>query len=545
MHNRRSLAVGFMCILVLGILPTHSHAQAAPPVSGEKVLGQPCNLLHDLVPVSETDPTAATPIKLTPLLAPEFVPGENTLDPKIKNRILNLGLPCQENVNFRGPEASKTALENLQRGFDFYSWLTFIALNSPADGRSIEQSNPDTRTKWESRNNFMHLLDVMIKDPVPGKNEPKWQNREIPKECVSKYKDKVKNINDMMVIEMIEETFNEPFKTGALIDQQGNYALFDILMNKQMFDYILDNKLYSKASQMESAGLKVDFPSGFNPEKGKIEGGDPGAVMIKVSWKVIESQKEKQKFHTVDALVLMPRHDEKVDKSEPPCLRKTLGLVGFHVGHKTVNRRQWIWTSFEHVDNVPEDKEIASGNLKPSYNFYKVNCGAACPLNQTPPHPWEPAYANELKFHDRSFRSQITRVVPLTDETKDMNKRFQSILKNTVWKNYMLLSTQWPSDFGCSVRGDPKVDVKVTPPSKQPTDFNKQPDMNCAATPTYLANSTLETYSQGLVPLASSSCMACHGNAVSHQRRSPSANPKEPDNFYNQSDFTFMLEKAR
>jgi hypothetical protein len=543
MHNRRSLAVGFMCILVLGILPTHSHAQATPPASGEKVLGQPCNLLHDRVPLSETDPTAAKPITLTPLLAPEFVPGKTTLDPKIKNRILNLGLPCQENVDVSGPDDSKTALENLQRGFDFYSWLTFIALNSPADGRSIEQSNPDTRTKWESRNNFMHLLDVMIKDPVPGKNEPKWQNREIPKECVSKYKDKIKNINDMMVIEMIEETFNEPFKTGALIDQQGNYALFDILMNKQMFDYIVENKLYSKTAQMENAGLKVDFPSGFNPEKGKIEGGDPGAVMIKVSWKVMESEKEKQKFHTVDALVLMPRHDEKVDKSEPPCLRKTLGLVGFHVGHKTVNRRQWIWTSFEHVDNVPEDEEIKSGKLKPSYNFYKVNCGGACPVNQTPPHPWGPTYANELKFHDRSFRSQITRVVPLTDETRDMNKRFQSILENTVWKNYMLLSTQWPSDFGCSRRGDPKE--KVIPASKQPTDFNKQPDMNCGATPTFLANSTLETYSQGQVPLASSSCMACHGNAVSHQRRSPSANPNDPDNFYNQSDFTFMLEKAR
>ena len=41
-----------------------------------------------------------------------------------------------------------------------------------------------------------------------------------------------------MVIEMIEESFNEPFKTGPLIDQQGNYAIFDILMNKSMFEYI-------------------------------------------------------------------------------------------------------------------------------------------------------------------------------------------------------------------------------------------------------------------------------------------------------------------
>ena len=42
-----------------------------------------------------------------------------------------------------------------------------------------------------------------------------------------------------MIVKMIEESFNEPFKTGPLIDQQGRYAIFDILMNRQMFDYIM------------------------------------------------------------------------------------------------------------------------------------------------------------------------------------------------------------------------------------------------------------------------------------------------------------------
>ena len=54
----------------------------------------------------------------------------------------------------------------------------------------------------------------------------------------------------MMVINMIEETFNQPFKTGPLIDQHGNYALFDILMNQKMFEYIKKNHLYSKVGQM-------------------------------------------------------------------------------------------------------------------------------------------------------------------------------------------------------------------------------------------------------------------------------------------------------
>jgi hypothetical protein len=535
MRERRWLwlinIIGFAA-LVIWVQSSSAQTSVPPTTTSNPVK---CNLLHDLVPANPADPTSIDSTKLT------------TLDPARKKFLLTSGLPCAETVSGSGP--AKSGLENRQRGFDFYSWLTFIALNSPAKGDSIDQSKSDTKTMWEDRNNFMHLLDVMVEDPEH--NTPRWGQRKVPQECRNKYQGLIKNIDDMMVIEMIEETFNEPFKTGPLIDQQGNYALFDILMNKNMFQFIVDNKFYSKKVQRENRTLKVDFLSGFNPDKGKTDGGDPGAMMIKVSWKVIESEKDKQRFHTVDALVLMPRHEDK-SEPPPPCLRKTLGLVGFHVGHKTVNRRQWIWTSFEHVANVPEDQEVASGNLTPPYNFYRKCAIAECPVNQTPPHPWDPTYANGLKFHDSTFKSQITRVVPLTDEAKEMNKQFQRILGDTVWKNYMLLSTQWPSDFECSTRGDPSVDVKVTPPNKQPTDFNKQFDMTCAPAPTYLANSTLETYSQGKSPLASSSCIACHGNAVSHQRRSADGKPGDVTpadvnfgSFYNQSDFTFMLEKAR
>ena len=94
----------------------------------------------------------------------------------------------------------------------------------------------------------------------------------------------------------------------------------------------------------------------------------------------------------------------------------------------------------------------------------------------------------------------------------------------------MLVSTQWPSDFNCATSKDPTHEV----------------DQTCAPAPTYLANTTLETYSQqgidGQIPLATSSCMACHGNAVSQQVRPPDM---KPEDFFNQSDFTFMLEKAR
>jgi hypothetical protein len=438
----------------------------------------------------------------------------------VTSALLATALPCAENVSGNGL-FKDDQLANFQRGFDFYSWLTFLALNAPADGSGIEKSKPDSKAKWEDAINFAPLLDVML----PGAAKPEWNKKTVPAECSAQY------TPGTMVIEMIEETFNQPFKTGALIDQQGNYALFDILMNKQMFDYVVLHGLYSKAVQMspEKATLKIDFPAGTNAGAP----GEVGAVMIKVSWKVLGPADDKAKFHNVDALVLMPRHE---GGPAPLCVRQTLGLIGYHIGHKTVGRLQWIWSSFEHVDNVPEQRDVEGGKATGRYSFYDPSCDPSkCPVNQTPPRPWDPVPGNGLKFHS-AFKSQITRTIPLTDQTKDLNKLFQTALKDTVWKNYMLLSTQWPSEFLCArgaTTGEP-------PPA---TDFEKQPDMTCAPAPTYLANSTLETYSQGSVPLASSSCMSCHGNAVSYQQRPPTAKPGEK--FFNQSDFTFMLEKAR
>ena len=56
--------------------------------------------------------------------------------------------------------------------------------------------------------------------------------------------------------------------------------------------------------------------------------------MLKVSWKILSpAEIQAKNFHMVDALVLMPPNSENVERS---CLHKTLGLIGFHAVHKTV-----------------------------------------------------------------------------------------------------------------------------------------------------------------------------------------------------------------
>jgi hypothetical protein len=226
-----------------------------------------------------------------------------------------------------------------------------------------------------------------------------------------------------------------------------------------------------------------------------------GAIMVKASWKVMGPHDDPSQFHTRTALVYTPPSDNP--KIEETCVKKTVGLVGMHIVHKTQSEPQWIWSTFEHAHNAPTQAEVNQNQLLAGYNFYKPGCPATkCPINQPPPRPWNP---NVLPF-PQGFTSQVIRLIELTSEVHELNKSFQSLLKGTVWENYILISTQWPTE------GTSKTDPTGAP------------------FPLFLANTTLETYSQGEVPQSSSSCMDCHGNAV--------------DTLGHASDFTFILQRA-
>jgi hypothetical protein len=480
MRNRHRLSIAAAGALSIGALASSACAQAPaaatdinPPVAN-------CNLTPDTVP-DPNDPN-------------------NRIATPIDQKLLTSGQPCHQVVSGRGLVSDP--LGNLQRGFDFYSWLTFIALNSPADGKTIGQgprTGGDAMTKWEALNNYRPLADVMLEKGA----KPTWGTRVVPDLC------KPMDDPNKIILQLGEAAWNQPFKTGPLIDQNGNYALFDILMNKPMFDFIDQNGLYSKQGQ-ERFDQDIVFPAGVNPNAANNTPGRMGAVMVKVSWRILDPDKDKAlagKFHTADALIYFP--GPPATKTGPACVEKTLGLIGFHVGHKTVFAPQWVWSSFEHVSNAPDEKQVADKDLHPPYSFYNPAC-TQCSSNHTPADPWDPPAS--LKFHSDD-RSQVvrTRILPdvVADEVAELNRGFHALLKGTVWENYLLLTTQWPSD------------------AKSKTDCNGAP------APTFLANTTLETYSQGVVPLASSSCMACHGNATTQHVPATA------------SDFTFILEKAQ
>jgi hypothetical protein len=425
---------------------------------------------------------AAAPIQAPPIDPPVTNCNTTKPDAAITPSLLTSGLPCTVTA------IPPFDLDNLQHAFDFNSWLTFLALNAPATGGSIGKDAP---TVWES---WAEVEDVFLPN---GKPPRPWGSPPIrPAVCPVGPR--------LPILRMVGKTPNvlstviQPFNTGPLIDQEGQYVHYEIAMNKPMFEYIVQNHLYSQDGQNKFAG-PTEFPQG-SITKGTTDG-TIGAIVIKAAWKVLDPQeKQSSRFHTARVLVYIPPQENP--KIREKCYVATVGLVGLHIVHRTQADPQWAWGTFEHVDNDPTQAEVNAGQLEPHYNFFNPTCHG-CTVNHQPPRPWNP---NIVPFPG-GYHSQIVRLTDLMDDAKKLNTSFQGILANTVWKNYMMISTQWP------------------------TDAQSKTDPNGVPAPTFLGNTTMETYIQGTVPQSSSSCMACHGNATDTTGR--------------HANFTYVLERAQ
>ena len=438
-----------------------------------------------MVMITPTTTTMAPPADPAIVLSPK-IPGDAQFGPLPPN-------PTNEQK-----------LLAIQGDFDIYSWNTFIALNWPpgpdgnGDPNKTIGQNGDNDTVWEHYRNVDNVF-------LPGGAKPTYNGpTSVPTQCKASYKPGMKIITQVGKTPTVLTAFSQPFNTGPLIDQDGNYTRYEILVNKPMFDYILQNTLYSKAGQKVFSGA-VKFPCG-------VLNGPEGAIMVKAAWRVINPA-DKNRFHTQTVLVYSPASQNPRDPAS--CSTKMMGLVGLHIGHKTTSASQWLWSTFEHVDNAPSEADVASGKLKAKYNYYDPKCPASkCPPNQVPPRPWNPTKVSA--FHSQVVRMNMFKGNEFAFESAaarnaDALKLLLGVSSSSVWQNYELISTMWPTNTGqCQATpGDPLG----TP------------------APNFLANTTLETYIQGMVPNVSSNCIECHNNAT--------MTTPVP------SDFTYVLQRAQ
>ena len=398
------------------------------------------------------------------------------------------------------------SLESLQGDFDQLSWQTFVAINWPAHANGLpdESKKPgqakDNNTVWETwrESSSIFLAGGIAPAPWGSSFEPPSS---LPQECKDLLRSGNRLLTQVGKTPGILTEATQPFNTGPLIDQNGRYAHFEILVNQSMFQTIFNQKLYSKKAQEEVKS--VVFECGDSKEA-KI-----GAIMVKAAWKHLSlSEIEGGRFHAVKAVIYTPPSQEPLIEEKWEVA--TVGLVGLHIVHKTKSSPQWIWSTFEQVDNCPTDGQ---GTPHTSYNFYNKNQPAAA-INTPPKRPWNP---NKIEPEDR--RPQIVRMLPIDAATQKLNASWQAKMREinpeSVWQYYELVSTQWPTQ--------PAKDCDVE--ASAPTNMSGTP------APQFLGNTTLESYIQGKVPNVSSSCIECHLNAVTTSSTF--------------SDFTYLLQRAQ
>ena len=404
--------------------------------------------------------------------------------------------------------ASVTSPEQARPWFDTFSWQSFIALNWPvtvnwphdASKRGDPQApnKPATfltapngvTTVWGSYKEAYELFSQNGNMPSP------WDSNDDPIALCSDLDTGSKKMvmvnKGGTVLDGLNEAFSFP-----LIDQNNNYAWTEVRYNQQNYDFVRGTKedpasqLYiitnlANAQNASSTGA-IDMPTSASPST-------PGAMMLKATWRQMTDKDDLKRYYVVDAYLY--------NTATESCDKQQMGLVGFHIAQKVQDFPQWIWSSFEQVDNVQLGQGAPEGST-PSFNNgtndpLTPDGFANRPQDKAP--PLQPRHLREPV--------QVSRInpIPTTPDgwsTVDLNKTYQKLLKGSVWEHYELVITQWPTDgdqFLIQNRG-----------GIYPQDSGQPFPVNGAV------NAVMETYFQTPTTAAGAggnSCMSCHYGAA-------------------------------
>ncbi|HEX3253848.1 MAG TPA: hypothetical protein VHS05_30715 [Pyrinomonadaceae bacterium] len=248
---------------------------------------------------------------------------------------------------------------------------------------------------------------------------------------------------------------------GPLVAQNKTYVSFLTAYNQTEFDQITSTKWY----------LRANLPTTLTFQNQSMD--------IKSAWMDMKDAKNPQRYYTRTAWVM--------DPATGKCSQKTVGLVGLHIVQKTGTRPQWIWSTFEQVDNVPPTPAGGPGT-------FAFNNGDGPPMPAKNPYSVNPLPIPVPSPYNVTRTMPISTLVPVPGlpSTVQTNANYQQALKNagSVFQFYQLVMTQWPTPGS-------------TPGNSGAPKFTF-PGLGAA---TSFANTTMETFDQASI---GTGCMACH-----------------------------------
>lgn len=421
---------------------------------------------------------------------------------------------------------------------DCSAWQAFIALNWKAD--PAKPGYPDPSAPWASFG-------------TPGDTSPTvWESyleasavfgRTLKGQWQAK-RPAVKLLSRTSKFGAIDLTSIDQAGSGHhwLTSQRGDITYYEVMMNRDEYEFITTQKgfdLTTAAGQLACAtqpGKPIsdgpppppDAPKrgGLNMPAGRQPGWDDtncvgdiaaygdgvGAMEIKAAWTPLPADHSLDyRYKTAQAEIRDP-----VTRS----MRKvTVGLVGLHIIRKRFPRLPWVWASFEHIDNTPDEGGAngftpptlpANANQRPSpgFTFFNPNCNPQTDkaykcVHNAPPTTRCLLGTNPATCQPFNAPMQITRINPVDDVANSVTAYAWSLLPaQSVFNYYRLINVQWPQNGV----GQPPQNIPPGPGLTVPLYMgNPTPQGNAGGPTQIVANTTLESFQQ-----KSNSCMDCH-----------------------------------
>lgn len=285
----------------------------------------------------------------------------------------------------------------------------------------------------------------------------------------------------------------------ALLDRNGVPVRFDVLFNRQAYDYVDENRLWD-ARALEKyieANGRLDLPAG-TWDNGDGIPAKRGAIVVKSAWMVLDAKDDPARFHTSWAYITPVIENGKLTHE---CQLKPVGLVGLHIAYKTVRMKNWAWSTFEHNEVAPLWSEVgateegAFGNGAPVsdwlfYNKAKANVDqpGVAKLNTPPKKALDNQPSRITRFYPNGYYAGVVatgdgQTCSITSpEFHCLNEQLAAQLTGSPLANYRLKGTQWLKKL-----------------------WDKDPGI---ILPEILGNAVIETFTQD-----TSNCMSCHSFA--------------------------------
>jgi hypothetical protein len=412
---------------------------------------------------------------------------------------------------------------------DCMAWQEFFYLNWGADPANPGSPNPGlpvsafgkpgdlNNTVWES---FLSATQVF--NP-PGNRALAWNSKRPTLKDLSRRS----KLGDAQVdLGAIQQAGSDSWLT----DQSGNLVFYEVRLNQDEYAFITSGaqeSLTTFAGQSDCAGNPGQGGNGgFNLPAGggntgknldydcsgniKPFGQNLGAIEVKAAWRVLPANGSlNYRYKIASATLHLP--DGTIQQA-------TVGLIGLHIIHKVPSGPQFIWATFEQIDNDPDATNPPSEPILPPhapitkapYTLFNPNCSPStdriygCKQNATvvtsppPASPLPPCPVGSYtpgKCYPYWAPMQITRLVPVKNLANSVTAYAWSQLPaGSVFNYYRLIDVQWPS-----------APAQIAPGARAPLTAG---GITPASNSYILANTTLETFMQSRL-----SCMDCHQHA--------------------------------